>query len=47
MYHFGDLIARVLASPHDDRIIETVKAEVERLCRRFPLYPELQGDRRS
>jgi glycine hydroxymethyltransferase len=38
----GDLIARVLASPEDDRVIATVKSEVERLARRFPLYPELQ-----
>jgi glycine hydroxymethyltransferase len=36
----GDLIARVLASPEDDRALGMVKAEVERLCRKFPLYPE-------
>jgi glycine hydroxymethyltransferase len=34
------LIARVLASPEDDRAIASVKAEVEALCRKFPLYPE-------
>jgi glycine hydroxymethyltransferase len=45
MDQIGDLIARVLASPDDDRTAETVKGEVERLCRRFPLYPELQGQR--
>ena len=39
----GELIARVLDSPDDDRVLGTVKDEVERLCRRFPLYPELQG----
>src|SRR5688500_2738569 len=38
----GDLFARVLESPEDDRVAATVKAEVERLCRKFPLYPELQ-----
>jgi glycine hydroxymethyltransferase len=38
----GDLIARVLASPEDDRVLGMVKAEVERLCRKFPLYPERQ-----
>jgi glycine hydroxymethyltransferase len=38
----GDLIARVLASPDDDRALGMVKEEVERLCRRFPLYPERQ-----
>jgi glycine hydroxymethyltransferase len=39
----GDLIARVLAAPDDDRALAMVKAEVERLCRRFPLYPTRQG----
>jgi len=34
----GDLIARVLASPDDDRVAAAVKAEVEALCKRFPLY---------
>jgi glycine hydroxymethyltransferase len=38
----GDLIARVLSAPEDDRTLATVKSEVERLCRRFPLYPERQ-----
>ncbi len=36
----AELIARVLASPDDDRTISTVKSEVEALCRKFPLYPE-------
>jgi glycine hydroxymethyltransferase len=35
------LTARVLASPEDDAIARGVKADVEALCRRFPLYPEL------
>jgi glycine hydroxymethyltransferase len=39
----GELIGRVLAAPDDDRVIATVKDEVERLCRKFPLYPELQA----
>jgi glycine hydroxymethyltransferase len=34
------LITRALASPEDDTAIGTVKAEVEALCRKFPLYPE-------
>jgi glycine hydroxymethyltransferase len=42
MDQIGDLIARVLASPDDDRAAGMVKDEVERLCRKFPLYPELQ-----
>ena len=40
MDQIGDLIARVLAAPEDDRELAAVKNEVERLCRRFPLYPE-------
>ena len=43
MDQIGDLIARVLAAPEDDRTLATVKHEVERLCRKFPLYPERQG----
>ena len=38
----GALIARVLASPDDDRALGSVKEEVERLCAKFPLYPERQ-----
>ncbi len=36
----GGLIARALASPDDDGVLATVRAEVEGLCRKFPLYPE-------
>jgi glycine hydroxymethyltransferase len=38
----GDFISRVLTAPDDDRTIRTVKDEVGRLCRKFPLYPERQ-----
>ena len=38
----ADLIVRALATPDDDRALAMVKQEVERLARRFPLYPELQ-----
>src|SRR4029078_2515973 len=34
------LIARALASPEDDGVLAMVRAEVEALCRKFPLYPE-------
>ncbi len=34
------LIARALKTPDDDRALAMVRAEVEALCRRFPLYPE-------
>jgi glycine hydroxymethyltransferase len=36
----GALIARALESPEDDRALGMVRAEVESLCRKFPLYPE-------
>jgi glycine hydroxymethyltransferase len=36
----ADLISRVLASPEDTNSLAKVKAEVEALCRKFPLYPE-------
>jgi glycine hydroxymethyltransferase len=39
----GGLIARVLAAPDDAAVIAGVKADVEQLCRRFPLYPERQA----
>jgi glycine hydroxymethyltransferase len=42
MDQIGDLIARVLASPEDAATLTMVKDEVQRLCKRFPLYPELQ-----
>jgi len=42
MDQIGDFIARVLASPEDDRVRGLVKDEVMKLCKRFPLYPELQ-----
>lgn len=35
----AELIARALATPEDDRALKMVKAEVERLCTAFPLYP--------
>jgi glycine hydroxymethyltransferase len=34
----ADLIGRVLASPDDERAATMVRAEVERLCARFPLH---------
>jgi glycine hydroxymethyltransferase len=37
----GDLIARALKTPDDDGALGMVKTEVETLCRKFPLYPEL------
>jgi glycine hydroxymethyltransferase len=34
-------IARVLAAPDDEAVARAVRADVEALARRFPLYPEL------
>jgi glycine hydroxymethyltransferase len=34
------LIARALADPDNDTVLGAVRAEVEALCRTFPLYPE-------
>ncbi|HSG00067.1 MAG TPA: serine hydroxymethyltransferase, partial [Vicinamibacterales bacterium] len=35
------LMARVLSAPEDEATAAAVKAEVETLCRAFPLYPHL------
>jgi glycine hydroxymethyltransferase len=40
MEAIGDLIARALQTPDDDHSLAMVRAEVEILCRKFPLYPE-------
>jgi glycine hydroxymethyltransferase len=36
----GALITRALKSPEDDRVLATIRSEVEVLCRKFPLYPD-------
>jgi glycine hydroxymethyltransferase len=36
----GDLITRALKTPDDDHALGMIRAEVEMLCRKFPLYPE-------
>ncbi|MCE2515480.1 MAG: serine hydroxymethyltransferase [Acidobacteria bacterium] len=35
----AELIGRVLSAPDDERVAGIARAEVERLCRKFPLYP--------
>jgi glycine hydroxymethyltransferase len=40
MDRIAELIARALKTPDDDRALGMVRAEVEALCRTFPLYPE-------
>ena len=37
----GDLITRALKTPDDDRALAMIRMEVETLCRKFPLYPEV------
>ncbi len=39
----AELIARALSTPEDDGALGMVRAEVERLCRKFPLYPDGQS----
>jgi len=36
----ADYISRVLRSPENDRVLNSVKSEIEQLCRKFPLYPD-------
>ncbi|HEV3217479.1 MAG TPA: serine hydroxymethyltransferase, partial [Vicinamibacterales bacterium] len=43
MDRIAELIARALQTPEDDAALGMVKAEVEKLCRMFPLYPERQS----
>src|SRR5262245_22624437 len=38
----ADLIARALKTPDDAGALEMIRTEVERLCRKFPLYPDEQ-----
>jgi glycine hydroxymethyltransferase len=40
MDRVAEFITRALASPDDETALGRVKAEVEALCRKFPLYPE-------
>ena len=37
----GELMARALKTPEDESALEMIRGEVERLCRKFPLYPEI------
>jgi glycine hydroxymethyltransferase len=41
MHRIGEWIARVLASPQDDRLIQRTRSEVEEMCQSFPLYEQL------
>jgi glycine hydroxymethyltransferase len=37
----AELITRALSTPDDDSALAAIRVEVERLCRKFPLYPDL------
>ena len=39
----AELIARALKTPDDEAALGMIKTEVERLCRKFPLYPDSQA----
>src|SRR5215203_3783752 len=43
MDRVAEFIAAALAAPDDDTALGRIKGEVEALCRKFPLYPEVQG----
>jgi glycine hydroxymethyltransferase len=40
MGFIAELITRALKTPEDDGALGMIRAEVETLCRKFPLYPE-------
>jgi glycine/serine hydroxymethyltransferase len=43
MDQIADFIARVLADPEDDAVGTMVRSEVQAMCDRFPLYPDVAG----
>ncbi len=40
MARIGDFLVRVLERPGDVEALDSIRAEVAELCRRFPLYPD-------
>jgi glycine hydroxymethyltransferase len=43
MDRIAEFIARALASPEDGAALTRIEGEVEALCRKFPLYPDVQN----
>jgi glycine hydroxymethyltransferase len=43
MATIAEFITRALTTPEDDRALGTIRSEVEALCEKFPLYPDLQA----
>ena len=45
MTQIADFIARALEQPEDEATLDALRADVETLCRRFPLYSDRWSDR--
>jgi glycine hydroxymethyltransferase len=39
----AEFIVRALKTPEDDRVLGTIRNEVEAFCQKFPLYPDMQA----
>jgi glycine hydroxymethyltransferase len=39
----AEFVMRALKTPEDDRALGTIRNEVEALCQKFPLYPDMQA----
>jgi glycine hydroxymethyltransferase len=39
----AELVVRALKTPDDDRTLGTIRIEVEALCQKFPLYPDMSA----
>ena len=39
----AEFVVRALKTPEDDRALGTIRNEVEALCQKFPLYPDMQA----
>src|SRR5205814_965148 len=39
----ASLITRALSAPDDETVARAVRTDVEALCRKFPLYPDLRS----
>jgi len=39
----AEFVVRALKTPEDDRMLATIRNEVEAFCQKFPLYPDMQA----
>ena len=44
MEHIGEMITKVIENRDDQQVIAQVRREVEELCTKFPLYPEILNE---